>query len=83
MAGAHRISAVLSPFKMMTIARSCVGTLSDLRELLAVVQTGNGPPIRIETRRGEEVSAAMSDLKIGGGSVINKATSPRNARQGD
>jgi len=52
MAGTHPITAVLSPFKMMTIAGSCVGTLSDLRELLAVVQAGNGPPIPIETRRG-------------------------------
>src|SRR5580700_11248452 len=48
--GAHPISTVLFPFKMMTIAGSYVGTLEDLRELLAVVQAGKVPPIPIETR---------------------------------
>src|SRR5436853_5518 len=64
--GAHPISTVLFPFKMMTIEGSYVGTLEDLRELLALVQAGKVPPIPIETRPASEASAALSDLKNGG-----------------
>ena len=61
--GAHPISTVLFPFKMMTIEGSYVGTLDDLRELLALVQAGKVPPIPIETRPADQASAALSDLK--------------------
>jgi len=64
--GAHPISTVLFPFKMMTIEGSYVGTLDDLRELLALVQAGKVPPIPIEPRPASEASAALSDLKSGG-----------------
>ena len=64
--GAHPISTVLFPFKMMTVEGSYVGTLDDLRELLALVQAGKVPPIPIEARPAEEASAALSDLKNGG-----------------
>src|SRR5437773_2220161 len=64
--GAHPISTVLFPFKMMTIEGSYVGTLDDLRELLALVQAGRVPPIPIETRPADQASAALSDLKTGG-----------------
>src|SRR5438309_3860974 len=64
--GANPISTVLFPFKMMTIEGSYVGTLDDLRELLALVRTGKVPPIPIETRPADEASAALSDLKSGG-----------------
>src|SRR5438309_662621 len=64
--GAHPISTVLFPFKMMTIEGSYVGTLDDLRELRALVQAGKVPPIPIETRPASEASAALSDLKSGG-----------------
>jgi D-arabinose 1-dehydrogenase-like Zn-dependent alcohol dehydrogenase len=64
--GAHPISTVLFPFKMMTVEGSYVGTLEDLRELLALVQAGKVPPIPIERRPAEEASAALSDLKSGG-----------------
>jgi len=64
--GAHPISTVLFPFKMMTIEGSYVGTLEDLRELLALVQAGKVPPIPIETRPADQASAALSDLKSGG-----------------
>jgi D-arabinose 1-dehydrogenase-like Zn-dependent alcohol dehydrogenase len=57
---------VLFPFKMMTIEGSYVGTLEDLRELLALVQAGKVPPIPIETRSADQVSVALSDLKSGG-----------------
>jgi len=64
--GAHPISTVLLPFKMMTIEGSYVGTLDDLRELLALVQGGKVPPIPIETRPSDQASSALSDLKSGG-----------------
>jgi alcohol dehydrogenase, propanol-preferring len=64
--GAQPISAVLFPFKMMTIEGSYVGTLDDLRELLALVRAGKVPPIPIETRPASEVSTALADLKSGG-----------------
>jgi len=64
--GACPISTVLFPFKMMTIEGSYVGTLDDLKELLALVQAGKVPPIPIETRPADQASAALSDLKSGG-----------------
>ncbi len=51
---------------IMTIEGSYVGTLDDLRELLALGQAGKVPPIPIETRSAEEATAALSDLKSGG-----------------
>jgi D-arabinose 1-dehydrogenase-like Zn-dependent alcohol dehydrogenase len=50
----------------MTIEGSYVGTLDDLRELLALVQAGKVPPIPIETRPADQASSALSDLKSGG-----------------
>jgi D-arabinose 1-dehydrogenase-like Zn-dependent alcohol dehydrogenase len=64
--GACPISTVLFPFKMMTIEGSYVGTLDDLKELLALVQAGKVPPIPIETRPADQASAALTDLKSGG-----------------
>jgi D-arabinose 1-dehydrogenase-like Zn-dependent alcohol dehydrogenase len=57
---------VMVGLKMMTIEGSYVGTLDDLRELLALVQTGSVPPIPLETRPAAEASAALGDLKSGG-----------------
>ena len=64
--GACPISTVLFPFKMMTIEGSYVGTLEDLRELLALVQARKVPPIPVETRPADAASAALADLKRGG-----------------
>ncbi len=64
--GACPVSTVMFPFKMMTIEGSYVGTLEDLRELLALVQQGRVPPIPIERRPASEASQALSDLKGGG-----------------
>jgi D-arabinose 1-dehydrogenase-like Zn-dependent alcohol dehydrogenase len=64
--GAHPISTVLFPFKMMTLEGSYVGALEDLRELLALVQSGKVPPIPLETRPADQASSALSDLKTGG-----------------
>jgi D-arabinose 1-dehydrogenase-like Zn-dependent alcohol dehydrogenase len=64
--GAMPISTVLFPFKMMTIEGSYVGTLDDLKELMALVQAGKVPPIPLETRPTDKASEALTDLKTGG-----------------
>lgn len=64
--GACPVSTALFPLKLMTIEGSYVGTLDDLRELIALVQAGKVPPIPIEMRPAEQASAALSDLKRGG-----------------
>lgn len=64
--GACPVSTVLFPFKMMTIEGSYVGTLDDLRELLALGQAGKVAPIPIEHRPAGEASSALADLKSGG-----------------
>ena len=43
-----------------------MGTIEDLRELLALIQAGKVPPFPIETRPAAEASAALSDLTSGG-----------------
>ena len=64
--GAAPLSTVLFPFKMMTVEGSYVGTLDDLKELMALVQAGKVPPIPVETRTADQASQALSDLKTGG-----------------
>ena len=64
--GACSISTVLFPFKMMTLEGSYVGTLDDLKELLALAKAGKVAPIPIETRPADQANAALSDLKSGG-----------------
>src|SRR5438270_13728444 len=73
--GACPISTVLFSFKMMTIEGSFVGTLGDLEELLALVQTGKVAPIPIEIRPVAHASTALSDLTSGGkveGGVVSR-----------
>ena len=57
---------MLFPFKMMTIEGSYVGTIEDLKELLALGKASKVPPIPIETRPADQASAALSDSKRGG-----------------
>jgi alcohol dehydrogenase, propanol-preferring len=64
--GSCPVSTVLFPFKMMSVEGSYVGTLDDLRELLALGKEGKVPPIPIETRQADQATQALSDLKSGG-----------------
>ncbi|HEX3864645.1 MAG TPA: alcohol dehydrogenase [Stellaceae bacterium] len=64
--GSNPISTVLFPFKMMTVEGSYVGTLEDLRELLALGKAGKIPPIPLEHRHADQASEALRDLKSGG-----------------
>jgi len=60
------VPTVMFPFKMMTIEGSYVGTLEDLRELLALVQAGKVPPIPVEHRTADRATESLADLKNGG-----------------
>ena len=64
--GALPVSPVMFPFKMMSVEGSYVGTLDDLKELIALVQAGKVPPIPIQTRPADQASSALDDLKKGG-----------------
>jgi propanol-preferring alcohol dehydrogenase len=64
--GAASVSTVLFPFKMMSIEGSYVGTLQDLRELLALAQAGKIAPIPIEMRSAARATESLADLKRGG-----------------
>ena len=64
--GAASVSTVMFPFKMMTIEGSYVGTLEDLRELLALGSAGKIAPIPIERRSSDRATESLADLKSGG-----------------
>ncbi len=64
--GAASVSTVMFPFKMMTIEGSYVGTLEDLRELLALGSAGKIAPIPIERRSADRATESLADLKSGG-----------------
>ena len=83
--GACPISTVLFPFKMMTIEGSYVGTLEDLKELLALVQAGKVPPIPIETRPrrpGERGAERLEEWREGAGTGGAAPPVDRCARNG-
>lgn len=64
--GAMPVSTVMFPFKMMSVEGSYVGTLDDLKELLALGKAGKIPPIPIETRTADRATESLTDLKTGG-----------------
>jgi D-arabinose 1-dehydrogenase-like Zn-dependent alcohol dehydrogenase len=64
--GAMPVSTVMFPFKMMSVEGSYVGTLDDLKELMALGKAGKVPPIPIETRTPDRATESLSDLKTGG-----------------
>jgi len=64
--GAASVSTVMFPFKMMTIEGSYVGTLEDLKELLALGSAGKIAPIPIERRGSDRATESLADLKSGG-----------------
>ncbi|MEQ9642351.1 MAG: alcohol dehydrogenase [Alphaproteobacteria bacterium] len=64
--GAMPLSTILMPLKVLTMKGSYVGTLEDLKELMALVQEGKVPPIPIETRPLDAATSALDDLRAGG-----------------
>ena len=53
------------PFKMMTLRGSFTGTLEELRELMALAQSGKVPPIPVETRPLARANDTLNDLRDG------------------
>lgn len=53
------------PLKMISILGSYVGTLADLREVLALARGGMIPEIPVATRPLAEANEALADLKAG------------------
>ena len=59
------LSLALMPLKMATIKGSYVGTLDDLKEVIALAQAGKVPPIPIETRPLSAAHDTLEDMKEG------------------
>ncbi len=56
---------VTLPMRAMTIRGSYVGTLSEMRELMALVRAGKVKPMPVGRRKLDEVNQALEDLKAG------------------
>lgn len=63
--GAMTISVPLLPIKSAKIEGSYIGSLSDLKELVALVRNEGMPDIPIDFRPLSDVNAALSDLQQG------------------
>lgn len=63
--GELRVPLPLMPIKALTIQGSYVGSLPELRALVAMAQKGKVPPIPIERDRFENADAALNRLKDG------------------
>ncbi len=53
------------PMRAMTVQGSYVGSLPEMRDLLALVREKGAPPIPVRTRPLEDANDALNDLKAG------------------
>src|SRR5262249_5530122 len=65
------LSLPLLPMRAITVQGSYVGSLAEMRELLALVATGSAPPVPVSERRLDQVNAVLEELK--GGRVVGRA----------
>jgi D-arabinose 1-dehydrogenase-like Zn-dependent alcohol dehydrogenase len=63
--GELKLPLVYFPLRGMGIRGSYVGSLPELKELVALAQNGKLKPIQVTRRKLQEASAALSDLKAG------------------
>lgn len=63
--GSAPLLPVLVAMKAVSIHGSYVGTLADLRELIALAQDGTLPPLAIDERPLDQASAALDALRAG------------------
>ena len=63
--GELKLPIVYFPLRGMGIRGSYVGSLPELKELVALAQKGTLKPIKVTRRKLQEASAALSDLKAG------------------
>jgi len=59
------LSLPLMPFRALTIVGSYVGTLTEMKELLALVRRRRIAPIPVATRPLDEATSALEDLRAG------------------
>lgn len=65
MGGAASVQPVLLAMKAVTVKGSYVGSLDELRELLALAQDGALPPLPLAERPLERADDALNDLRAG------------------
>jgi D-arabinose 1-dehydrogenase-like Zn-dependent alcohol dehydrogenase len=63
--GELKLPLVYFPLRGMGIRGSYVGSLPELKELVALAQKGTLKPIKVTRRKLQEATAALSDLKAG------------------
>ena len=63
--GELKLPIVYLPLRGMGLRGSYVGSLPELKELVALAQKGTLKPIKVTRRKLPEASAALSDLKAG------------------
>lgn len=68
--GRLELPLALLPFRNHTIRGSFVGSIPDLRELMALVALGKVPPLPVEKRPLSEATRTLEDLK--GGRVMGR-----------
>jgi D-arabinose 1-dehydrogenase-like Zn-dependent alcohol dehydrogenase len=51
--------------RAITVQGSYVGSLAEMKELLALVATGKVPPVPISERRLSDANAVLEELKAG------------------
>jgi propanol-preferring alcohol dehydrogenase len=59
------LSLPLLPMRAITVQGTYVGSLAEMRELLALVGTGKVPSVPINERRLDEANAVLEELKAG------------------
>lgn len=59
------LSLPLLPLRAIAVQGSYVGSLAEMKELLALVATGRVPPVPINERRLGEANAVLEELKAG------------------
>ncbi|HRD79089.1 MAG TPA: zinc-binding dehydrogenase, partial [Hyphomicrobiaceae bacterium] len=63
--GAARMAPAMLAMKAVTVTGSYVGSLAEMRELLAIARSGSIPELYVATRPLGEVNQAFGDLKEG------------------
>jgi D-arabinose 1-dehydrogenase-like Zn-dependent alcohol dehydrogenase len=65
------LSLPLLPMRAITIQGSYVGSLAELKELLALVASGKVPPVPLNERRLADANTVLEELK--GGRIVGRA----------
>ena len=55
----------LLPMRAITVQGSYVGSLAELKELLALVASGKVPPVPLSQRPLDQANAVLEELKAG------------------